>query len=61
MPTPAYVFQAITPAALAHDRDLWTNTLDDLGEVVVRMGGEVHVLPAARMAGRNSVAATFRY
>jgi hypothetical protein len=37
------------------------DVLDDLGEVVGRMGGEVHVLSADRMPGRTGVAATFRY
>ncbi len=35
--------------------------LDDLGALVERMGGEVHVLPAERMPSRTGVAASFRH
>jgi hypothetical protein len=37
------------------------DVLDDLGALVERMGGQVHVLPAARMPCRTGVAASFRH
>jgi hypothetical protein len=35
--------------------------LDDLGELVVKMGGEVIVIPADQMPVRTGLAATYRY
>jgi hypothetical protein len=35
--------------------------LDDLGELVEKMGGRVLVIPAERMPGRTGLAATYRY
>jgi len=35
--------------------------LDDLGELVSKMGGEVLVIPAARMPSRTGVAAIYRF
>jgi len=35
--------------------------LDDLGELVEKMGGRVLVIPAEQMPGRTGVAATYRY
>jgi hypothetical protein len=35
--------------------------LDDLGELVGKMGGRVLVIPAERMPGRTGLAATYRY
>jgi hypothetical protein len=35
--------------------------LDDLGELVSKMGGKVHVLPADRMPGTAGLAAIYRY
>jgi len=35
--------------------------LDDLGELVEAMGGEVKVIPAERMPGKTGLAATFRH
>ena len=35
--------------------------LDDLGELVGKMGGRVVVLPAERMPGQTGLAATYRY
>jgi hypothetical protein len=35
--------------------------LDDLGALVERMGGQVHVLPAERMPSTTGLAATFRH
>ena len=35
--------------------------LDDLGELVEKMGGEVCVLPTARMPGSTGLAATYRH
>jgi len=35
--------------------------LDDLGELVEAMGGEVKVIPAERMPGQTGLAATFRH
>jgi hypothetical protein len=35
--------------------------LDDLGQLVVKLGGEVRVLPTARMPGRTGLAATYRH
>ncbi len=35
--------------------------LDDLGELVVKMGGRVLVIPAEQMPGRTGLAATYRY
>ncbi|MBA3581278.1 MAG: hypothetical protein H0W44_02375 [Gammaproteobacteria bacterium] len=37
------------------------DVLDDLGELVSRMGGDVLVIPAARMPTRTGVAAIYRY
>ncbi|MHC4549910.1 MAG: baeRF3 domain-containing protein [Planctomycetota bacterium] len=37
------------------------DVLDDLGELVGKMGGEVLVIPAARMPTRTGVAAIYRY
>lgn len=35
--------------------------LDDLGELVLKMGGQVHVLPQDRMPGSAGLAATYRH
>jgi hypothetical protein len=35
--------------------------LDDLGELVGKMGGQVLIIPAERMPGRTGLAATYRY
>jgi hypothetical protein len=35
--------------------------LDDLGELVGKMGGQVLVMPGERMPGRTGLAATYRY
>jgi len=35
--------------------------LDDLGELVIKMGGEVIVVPSGRMPSRTGLAAIFRY
>jgi len=35
--------------------------LDDLGELVEKMGGQVLVIPAERMPGQTELAATYRY
>ncbi len=35
--------------------------LDDLGEIVLRMKGEVIVLPAERMPSESGVAAIYRF
>ena len=35
--------------------------LDDVGEVVLRAGGEVVVVPSARMPSDSGVAAAYRY
>jgi hypothetical protein len=35
--------------------------LDDLGELVVKMGGRVLVIPSERMPGRTGLAASYRY
>jgi hypothetical protein len=37
------------------------DVLDDLGALVERLGGEVHVLSADRMPSRTGVAASFRH
>jgi hypothetical protein len=37
------------------------DVLDDLGALVEKMGGQVHVLPADRMPCRTGVAASFRH
>jgi len=37
------------------------DVLDDLGELVAKMGGRVLALPAARMPTRTGLAATYRY
>ena len=41
----------------AHSDDL----LDDLGELVGKMGGQVLVMPSAQIPGKTGLAATFRY
>ena len=35
--------------------------LDDMGELVIKMGGQVMVLPAGKMPSETGLAATFRY
>ena len=35
--------------------------LDDLGELVEKMGGQVLVVPAEQMPARTGLAATYRY
>jgi stalled ribosome rescue protein Dom34 len=35
--------------------------LDDLGELVAKMGGKVMVIPAEQMPGHTGLAATYRY
>jgi len=35
--------------------------LDDLGDLVMKMGGQVRVLPADRMPGSTGLAATYRH
>lgn len=37
------------------------DVLDDLGELVAKMGGEVLVIPAAQMPAQTGLAATYRY
>ena len=49
----------IDPAELGNPRA--DDVLDDLGALVEKMGGHVHVLPAGRMPGRTGVAASFRH
>jgi hypothetical protein len=49
----------IDPAELDNPRI--DDVLDDLGALVEKMGGEVHVLSGERMPGSTGVAATFRH
>jgi hypothetical protein len=35
--------------------------LDDMGELVIKMGGQVMVLPAEKMPSETGLAAIFRY
>ena len=49
----------VVGGALSHPRV--DDVLDDLGELVGKMGGEVLVIPAARMPTRTAVAAIYRY
>jgi hypothetical protein len=49
----------IDPAELDNPRV--DDVLDDLGALVEKMGGEVHVLSGERMPGSTGVAATFRH
>ena len=49
----------IDAAALGNPRV--DDVLDDLGALVEKLGGEVHVLSAARMPSRTGVAASFRH
>ncbi len=35
--------------------------LDDLGELVLRKGGEVVIVPAERMPTKSGLAATYRF
>ncbi|MGK2897464.1 MAG: hypothetical protein ACSLE9_02065 [Burkholderiaceae bacterium] len=49
----------IDPAELGNPRV--NDVLDDLGALVEKMGGQVHVLPADRMPSRTGVAASFRH
>jgi hypothetical protein len=37
------------------------DVLDDLGTLVEKMGGQVHVLPAEHMPSNTGVAASFRH
>jgi len=37
------------------------DVLDDLGALVEKLGGEIHVLSAERMPSRTGVAASFRH
>jgi hypothetical protein len=49
----------IDPSELDNPRV--NDVLDDLGTLVEKMGGQVHVLPAERMPCRTGVAASFRH
>lgn len=49
----------IDPAELGDPRV--DDVLDDLGALVEKLGGVVHVLPAERMPSRTGVAASFRH
>jgi hypothetical protein len=49
----------IDPCELGNPRA--DDVLDDLGSLVEKMGGEVHVLPADRMPCLTGVAASFRH
>ena len=49
----------IDPAELGNPRA--DDVLDDLGALVEKLGGQVHVLPADRMPCRSGVAASFRH
>ncbi len=49
----------IEAADLAHPQI--DDLLDDLGELVEKMGGQVVVLPSDQMPGRTGLAATYRY
>jgi hypothetical protein len=49
----------IDPAEL--DNPQADDVLDELGALVEKMGGEVHVIPAQRMPGRTGVAASYRH
>jgi len=49
----------IDPSDLGNPRV--DDVLDDLGALVEKMGGQVHVLPAERMPSRTGVAASFRH
>ena len=49
----------IDPAELGNPRA--DDVLDDLGALVEKMGGQVHVLPADRMPCSSGVAASFRH
>jgi len=49
----------IEPADLSHPQV--DDLLDDLGELVEKMGGRVFVIPAEGMPGRTGLAASFRY
>ncbi|MBT9598212.1 MAG: hypothetical protein IV094_19680 [Vitreoscilla sp.] len=49
----------IDPAEMANPRV--GDVLDDLGALVEKMGGQVHVLPADSMPSRTGVAASFRH
>ncbi len=49
----------IIAAELANPRI--DDLLDDLGELVLKRGGRVHVLPADRMPGSAGLAATYRH
>jgi hypothetical protein len=50
---------AVTPGDL--DKPWIDDTLDDLGELVLKHGGEVIVVPAERMPTRTGAAAIYRY
>lgn len=49
----------IEPADLSHPQV--DDLLDDLGELVEKMGGRVFVIPVEGMPGRTGLAASFRY
>jgi hypothetical protein len=48
-------------ATLLIEADLSHPQVDDLGELVEKMGGRVMVMPAERMPGRTGLAATYRH
>jgi hypothetical protein len=50
---------SIIAADLEHPRI--DDLLDDLGELVEQMGGQVHVLPADRTPSSSGLAATYRH
>ena len=43
------------------DGQVVDDLLDDLAELVLRMGGQVQVVPADRMPTQTGVAATYRF
>ena len=49
----------VEPADLSHPEV--DDLLDDLGELVAKMGGKVMVIPTEEMLGQTGLAATFRY
>jgi hypothetical protein len=54
-----YTSGRIDPGDLAHPEV--DDVLDDLGELVLKKGGQIVIVPAERMPAQTGVAAIYRY
>jgi hypothetical protein len=54
-----YASGRIEPGDLAHPEV--DDMLDDLGELVLKKGGQIVIVPAERMSTRTGIAAIYRF